>query len=293
MDPDLAGIDWPNRHASRFVDAGGLRWHVQVMGRGPVLLLLHGTGAATHSWRDLAPLLAPQYTVVALDLPGHGFTRAPSAQWMSIDGMAGGLAALLRALALAPELAAGHSAGAALLARLALDGRIAPRLIVSLNGAFLPLAGWMRLMSPAARLLARLPAVPKVVAGRAGRGAAVDRLIASTGSTIDATGRRCYAQLLRDPAHVSGALSMMANWQLAPLWEDLPRLAPALRLVVGGNDLTVPPDQAWRVAARVPGATVRSLPGLGHLAHEEQPHDVAGLIAGYARESRLPAGAAT
>ncbi|NBQ74895.1 MAG: alpha/beta hydrolase, partial [Acetobacteraceae bacterium] len=52
------GRDWPNRTASRFVEAGGLNWHVQLMGQGPCLLLLHGTAAATHSWRDLAPLLA-------------------------------------------------------------------------------------------------------------------------------------------------------------------------------------------------------------------------------------------
>ena len=31
------GRDWPNREASRFVEAGGLRWHVQVAGQGPVL----------------------------------------------------------------------------------------------------------------------------------------------------------------------------------------------------------------------------------------------------------------
>ncbi|TJW92291.1 alpha/beta hydrolase, partial [Neisseria gonorrhoeae] len=40
------GKDWPNRAASRFVDAAGLRWHVQMMGEGPVALLAHGTGAA-------------------------------------------------------------------------------------------------------------------------------------------------------------------------------------------------------------------------------------------------------
>ena len=36
------GRDWPNRAWSRFVFADGLLWHVQVMGAGPVLLLLHG-----------------------------------------------------------------------------------------------------------------------------------------------------------------------------------------------------------------------------------------------------------
>ena len=69
------GADWPNRQYSRFVEAAGMRWHVQVMGQGPALLLLHGTGAATHSWRDVMPKLAGHYTVVAIDLPGHAFTQ--------------------------------------------------------------------------------------------------------------------------------------------------------------------------------------------------------------------------
>ncbi len=51
--PDWAveGRDWPHREASRFVEAAGLRWHVQEFGSpdAPTLLLLHGTGAATHS----------------------------------------------------------------------------------------------------------------------------------------------------------------------------------------------------------------------------------------------------
>ncbi|MFN5717015.1 MAG: alpha/beta fold hydrolase, partial [Bradyrhizobium sp.] len=68
------GTDWPNRNASVFVEAAGIRWHVQRMGEGPSLLLIHGTGAATHSWRDMLPLLARHFSVVAPDLPGHGFT---------------------------------------------------------------------------------------------------------------------------------------------------------------------------------------------------------------------------
>ena len=81
------GEDWPQPEPpAAFVLAGGLRWHVQVMGqeggvdpaqRRPVILLLHGMGASTHSWRDLAPLLASGYTLVAPDLPGHGFTGHP------------------------------------------------------------------------------------------------------------------------------------------------------------------------------------------------------------------------
>jgi magnesium chelatase accessory protein len=73
-DWQIEGRDWPNRDCSRFVESGGLRWHVQRCGTGPVCLLIHGTGASTHSFRDLMPLLATHFDVIAIDLPGHGFS---------------------------------------------------------------------------------------------------------------------------------------------------------------------------------------------------------------------------
>lgn len=44
----------------------------------PVLLLLHGFPTASHMFRDLIPLLADRYRVVAPDLPGFGQTKAPA-----------------------------------------------------------------------------------------------------------------------------------------------------------------------------------------------------------------------
>lgn len=114
-----------NREVSQFVAAGGVRWHVQCMGSGPTLV--HGTGAATHSWRDLAPLLATPFILVLPDLPGHGFSRGPGGRVLSLPGMAAALAALLERLHTAPDLVLGHSAGAAILARMCLDRRISPR----------------------------------------------------------------------------------------------------------------------------------------------------------------------
>jgi magnesium chelatase accessory protein len=275
--PDL--VDWPNGEASRFVDAAGLRWHVQTLGHGPALLLLHGTGAATHSWRDLAPLLADAFTVVAPDLPGHGFTSAPPPPGFGLPEMAAAIGDLLRRLRIAPVLAVGHSAGAAILARMCLDGRIAPRVLVSLNGALLPLHGLAgHIFTPLARLLAANDVVSRIFAWRARDRTAVERLIRRTGSTLDASGVDLYARLVRNPRHVRAALEMMANWDLHPLERELPRLAPQLVLVTGENDLTVPPGEAERVRALVATARLESLPGLGHLAHEERPEEVAALV---------------
>ena len=273
------GADWPNRAASRFVEAAGIRWHVQRMGAGPPLLLLHGTGAATHSWRGLLPILAGHYDVIAPDLPGHGFTSSPAPHRLSLPGMAADVGELLRKLDATPAIVAGHSAGAAILARMCLDGRIAPDLLVSLNGALLPLGGVAgHLFSPLAKLLVLNPLVPRLFAWQASSPGAVERLLDNTGSRIDAAGIAQYRKLVRSPAHVAAALRMMANWQLEPLKRDLPRLTTKLLLVAASNDRTITPDTARRVAALVPGATIEPVAGLGHLAHEEQPQRIADLI---------------
>jgi len=273
------GRNWPNRAASRFVVAGGLRWHVQVMGEGPVLLLLHGTAAGTHSWRDMMVPLSQHFTVVAPDLPGHAFTSAPPTAKLSLPGMASAVSDLLRVMNLSPVLAAGHSAGAAILLRMALDGSIAPASIVSLNGALQPLGDRAAaFFSRAARLLVGLPFVPSLFAWRAQDRAVAERLLVDTGSRIDARGIDCYARLFRHAGHISAALTMMAHWDLVPLLRELPKLRSKLVLVVGANDRAVPPAQAARVRARLPSARIVTLPGLGHLAHEEQPMRAVELI---------------
>ena len=44
----------------------------------PTVLLLHGFPTSSHMFRDLIPLLAPHFRVIAPDLPGFGFSDAPS-----------------------------------------------------------------------------------------------------------------------------------------------------------------------------------------------------------------------
>ena len=298
------GRDWPHREASRFVQAAGLRWHVQRWGpsqptdsRPPTALLIHGTGASTHSWRTLAPRLAPFLDVVACDLPGHAFTSMGPSWQSSLPGMAQALGALMAELGLAPALLVGHSAGAAIAARMCLDGHLAPTAsssppapaaLVSLGGAFLPLDGLAgRMFLPAARLLAAASFVPRFFAWRAGDDRLVRTLVDSTGSRLDDVGLALYARLMRNPGHGAGALAMMANWDLRPMETDLRRLAVPLTLVAAGKDLTIPPLQARRVQALVPGARLIELPGLGHLAHEERPDDIAAIVLEVARERGL------
>ena len=271
---------------SRFVAAGGIRWHVQQTGSGPPLLLLHGTGASTHSWRELLPILAREHAVTAIDLPGHALTDLVNPAQCSIGGMSGMIGALLRELNVQPRCCVGHSAGAVILCRMALDGHIAPRRLISINGAFAPLTGAAGLLySPIAKLLSHSPFLSRLIARRAGDPANVARVIAGTGSSLDRAGVGLYARLLSNPRHVAGVLRMMANWDLRSFESDLQRLSTPLALLVAENDLTVPPRQAQRVREIVADAAVHRLPGVGHLAHEEQPELVAQEILKICRAS--------
>ncbi|MEM1278004.1 MAG: alpha/beta fold hydrolase BchO [Pseudomonadota bacterium] len=273
------GQDWPHRGASQFLRAGTTDWHVQIMGEGPDLLLVHGTGASGHSWRGLAPVLAARYRVIVPDLPGHGFSRSASVFELSIPGMARSLAALLEALGAVPVLAIGHSAGGPVLARMAIDGLIAPKRIVSVNGAFLPFKGIAAsLFPPIAKALIWNPLVPQAVAWTAADRAAVKRLIDGTGSVLDERGLELYHRLFTCPRHVRGAINMMARWDLDTLVADLPKLKTPVRLIAAQRDQTVKPFNQFETAALIPEAEVVDLPGLGHLAHEEDPAAIDQLV---------------
>jgi magnesium chelatase accessory protein len=286
-DFDRDGRNWPHRSTSRFTDAGLIHWHIQIMGdqSAPVVLLVHGTGAATHSWRHLAPLLANEYCVVAMDLPGHGFTSFPRDsnldESFSVNGMARGLGALMTALSLKPKFAIGHSAGACIITRMALNGLIQPDILIGLNAAMRPMPILpARFFTSLAKMAAIAPMMPEFFAWRASDMRMVRRLIEGTGSHLDDEGLQLYRFLGAQPRHVEAAFRMMANWNLEQLYRDLPKLKMPMHFIVGDDDRAIAPSDSKYVARQISQSKLHHLPGLGHLAHEESASAVAGLIAG-------------
>ena len=267
---------WPHSQCSHFVRTPRLNWHVQIVGRGPTALLLHGTGASTHTWRDVAPLLAEQFTVVSVDLPGHGFSSAMERDEPSIQAVYEELVCLMKALGCVPELLVGHSAGAAVAAKWCLNSRAqshnsAPQLI-ALNPAWLPLSGLAQWLFPVTAWMAAFnPLSGALVSHQAKRSGAVERLMASTGSRLDEKGLACYRFLLSQAAHVRGILQLMAAWNVREVADHLADIHQPVLVQVGQSDLTVPAHLGRRACAMLPNATLSELPGLGHLSHEESP----------------------
>jgi magnesium chelatase accessory protein len=276
--------DWPFAEASRIVEARPHRWHVQQIGSGPDLLLLHGAGAATHTWRSLAPRLARRMRLTMIDLPGHGFTRLGTRARSGLDPMAEDVARLLDAIQVTPSAILGHSAGAPLALRLSLDGG-RQRPVVAINGAFAMFDGVAGFLFPLmAKALSINPlTVPLFTAGSSP--ARTKRMLSGTGSTIDPAGLSQYHRLISDRAHVAGALAMMANWSLDGLVRDASEHAAPVLLLAGGRDRTVPPKVSREMAARLPDARLLLEAGQGHLLHEEAADLAAQAVLGFLEEA--------
>jgi magnesium chelatase accessory protein len=151
--------------------------------------------------------------------------------------------------------------------------------VVGINaalGTFDGAAGW--LFPLMAKLLAATPMVPQLFSRLSGTPDRVEALLASTGSKIDAAGRGQYLRLLQMSNHVDATLLMMAQWKLDGLLARLPEMAARVLLITGAVDATVPPGVSERAAVRSAGAIWVNLPGLGHLAHEEDAAAVAAVV---------------
>ncbi len=70
---------------SKFVMVDETRTHYKIEGRGPAILLLHGTASSLHTWDAWTKELAKQFTVVRLDLPAFGLTGATIQRDYSLD----------------------------------------------------------------------------------------------------------------------------------------------------------------------------------------------------------------
>jgi magnesium chelatase accessory protein len=264
------------------------RWHVQVAGNGPEVLLLHGAGASAHSWHKLIARLADRFRLIAPDLPGHGFTQSPRGR-ASLPQMARDLADLMQAMGAAPRFVVGHSAGGAIALDMARQGLCRFERIVVVNGALEDFRGPAGVIFPAiARVLALNPLTGLFVS-RGSSEAQVRSIIGATGTDLDAEALALYARLIARRAHVEGTLAMMAQWSLRELNAALPEIGVPTLFIHGARDQAVRTAVAERAAAAMPAAKLHVLENVGHIAQEEAPDLVAREIAEFFAGAKTPA----
>lgn len=251
---------------------------MQETGSGPTLLLLHGAGGSTHSFRDIIPLLAETHHVVAIDLPGQGFTKLGARHRCGLNEMAQDIEKLCDQESWQPSAILGHSAGGALALRLTQtmrspQGQI-PK-IIGINPALDNFKGLAGVLFPVmAKILAALPYTAQFFSAASANPARIEALIKSTGSSLAPDGLELYRLLVADRNHVDATLLMMAQWNLDQLSESLHTIDAQTIFIVGDQDGAVPPAVSHTAAALMRHATIIEIAGKGHLVHEEAPESV-------------------
>ncbi len=270
---------WPNRSNSEFIKSDNYNWHIQKFGStGKKLLLIHGTGASSHSWYPLIENLNLECEILCLDLPGHGFTRALARQKKQLMIIVDQISLLLRNIDFYPNIIMGHSAGAAVAYELAKKIETKPNTI-AINAAFGQFSGLAGVAFPYFAKIASSTTIPaRFLSLLASKEEIVRKLLASTGSIIPELQIKCYQYLFSNTEHVDGTLQMMADWDLGYFLDRLPEETAPIHFLVGDKDTTVPPHISKSWDQSMPNSSLTQFNGLGHLMHEESPSTVSSIL---------------
>ena len=249
------------------------------MGAGkPCVLLIHGTGASTHSWAPLIHELSERYQILAIDLPGHGFSSVPRFGRSTLETITDGVAHLLNQLDIVPTHIVGHSAGAAIAVQLGARTHVKTP-VTCINAAFGNFSGMAGIMFPyIAKLAAIAPFSSSFIAQMAQDTTRVGKLMDGTGSKLSTDQLRGYQFLFKRKQHVQGTLQLMADWNLDSFLSKLTLVQNPIQFVTGANDKTVPSSVSQEWAKRIASAEFIEFGGYGHLIHEETPEIIAPLI---------------
>lgn len=268
---------------AEFIQVGDVDLHVESSKysgdcncNAPLLVLLHGFGASSFSWREVAGELSEVGEVIAYDRPAFGFTERPT-EWgstnpYSLDGQMGLLAGVIDEFGEGREIVlVGHSAGGQIAAEFA---RRQPQEVSSLI-----------LVDPAIFTSGGIPAwltwvldVPQV--DRIG-----PLLVGQISSSGDSVIRQSWFdeskitpeifEGYRAPLQIKGWEE--AFWQFVKarkatdLSENLSQIKQPTLVITGDTDNIVPTSEALKLAGVLPKAQLEVIAKTGHLPQEESP----------------------
>jgi 3-oxoadipate enol-lactonase len=243
--------------------------HHVVSGRGPYITLIHGVGANLQSWDEVAERLAPRFTVVRLDLRGHGKSGAIAGS-CTLDDLASDVRHVWDVLDIARTHVAGFSLGGLIAQSLALTDpdRIDRLAILS------AVAG--RTSEERAKVVGRLKLLQEggIAAVTA---AAEERWFTPEfrSKHPERVQQRMVELLANDAASYAAAYTVFATSDLA---DRLAEIRNPTLIATGENDVGSNTRMAHMMHERIRDSRLEILPHLRHSVLVEAPGIIADLL---------------
>jgi pimeloyl-ACP methyl ester carboxylesterase len=269
--------------SAQFVELDGLDVYVENTKysgdcncQAPLMLLLHGFGASSFSWREVSQPLSKLAEVVSYDRPAFGFTERPT-EWTStnpysLDGQMQLLDGLVAKFGQGREIIlVGHSAGGQIAAEFA---RLNPQKVSSLilvDPAILTtggIPGWLTWVLD----IPQIDRVGPLLVGQISSSG--DSVIRQSWFDESKITEEIYAGY-RAPLQIKGWERAFWEFVKAPraneLADNLNQISQDTLVITGDTDNIVPTAEALKLAGLMASAELEVLANTGHLPQEESP----------------------
>ncbi len=278
-DLDWSAVDKPGR----LIEIDGYKVHYIDQGAGPAMVLIHGFGGQTYSYRHLIPIFARDHRVIAVDLKGYGYSERDARAGLSRTAQVAMLKALLDRLGVSRATFVGHSMGGGIVQRFAVthpemvDALV---LAASVNAEDTPGRRMRAMMPPAPVVRQIVPLMAKLTARRLLRGSYYH-----PASLTDEV-RDEYMRPVRLRGSMDGLIAIMREGASDPP-VDVSRITQPVLLLCGAHDRIVPLAVAQGIRQRIPHARMVVVDKAGHQLLEEQPRECARAILEFMHEANV------
>ena len=266
--------------SAREVLVQGRRIRYVETGRGTPVVMIHGLGASLYAWRkNLAPLAAAGFRVIAFDLPGFGFSDKTDTCYDN-ESYVRATVALFDSLHLADAVLVGHSMGGAIAAQVAIDHPERVRGLVLIGSAGLGVR------QPLVLRVARWPLLGPIALALRGRGL-TGRILRATyadpANVTEADVDQYYAPTVQ-PGYARALRRVLREFRFDGLQGQLEHVAAPTLVLWGEEDRIVPIGLGRALALGIPHAAFLSVPHAGHSVQEEAADEVSRLIVKFLHE---------
>ncbi len=269
-----SGAEIPHQAESRFATIDGIRLHYQEKGEGLPLVLLHGFGSSTFTWKDVLDPLATRFRVIALDLMGFGFSDKPRADY-SVKRQAELAMKLLDQLGVGKANICGNSMGGsiAIFAAATFPDRVSSLILID-AAAYSDLD--KNRLTPNPQLL--IPVWGEVLAAFA----FLDRRYIEWGlrksfydpAFVTEERLNAYHRPFKSRNGQRAALATARSADLKPIEDRIHLLKVPVLILWGAEDEFIPLQMGTRLHRDVPGSKWVVFSRCGHLPQEEMPERV-------------------
>ena len=244
-----------------FVQDSGLR-------EAPAILLLHGFGASLQAWDDWAPALEKNLRVLRIDIPGFGLSGPAVNQDYSDAADVARVIAVMDQLGVQQVIVAGHSMGGRIAWNLAAahPERVSKLVLLSPDGFPDPNAKSDKTYEVPA-LLGLLPySLPQWALRMGGVAPAF-----ADDSQLTPQMMQRYHDMMLAPGVRTALLERMRQTRNSDPVARLKSITVPTLLIWGEKDAFIPVSNAQDYLNAMPQAKLVTLPGVGHVLHEEAP----------------------